>query len=483
MRIVVDHKLRIAQSELPADVLDLIEDALTIPNLERIKQMEQGISGWQRLPESISLLELDHVSRHFTLPRGFKKHLLGGLQALGVEYELEYNTVLERCRSLNAPEILLRPWQKTAVETMLAEHQGIWKAPPGAGKTVGILEAVRRLNASSIILVNTLDILRQWQDRAREFLGADYPVSLIGGGEFEISDYLTIATVQTLHSRFSHLEDTGFFDEFSFVCLDECHHATAETYNKLLGRFSAHYRIGVSATPDKTGEFALASNVLGPIIVETTRAEVDTLVKPKIFRIPTGFVFKYRGRMGKIPSNYPQLLKALTEDENRNALIVATLFLNSGGHNLVCSKRLDHLATIGQLLQRFEYPNSVFSLTGQESSEQRRAVIDYASKHPCVVLSTLADEALDIPRLDGLFLTFPQRNAGLIEQQVGRVARTHPEKKYANVFDFCDNLVGPCEVQWQVRRREVYTKHGYEIDTVTPDQIIEALKEIGWERT
>lgn len=477
MLIVVDHKLRIAQSELPADVRELIEDALTIPNVVRQKQMEQGIYGWEKMPATIALYEHDSLTKHLVMPRGFLRNLKLGLGAQGIDFQIEDNMTFEPGRYSFDDPVVLRPWQTKAAAVLGTEWQGIWKAPPGSGKTVGVLELIRRVNAPSIVIVNTLDILRQWQDRAKQFLGDDYPVELIGGGQFGISDYLTIATAQTLNSRFDHLEKTGFFDEFSLVCLDESHHATAETYNKVVSRFSARYRLGVSATPDKTGDFALATSVLGPIIVETTRDEVDSLVKPKIFRIPTGFNFKYRGRVGNRPSNYPQLLKAMTEDEQRNGLIVACLMLNSKGYNLVCSKRLEHLNVLGQLLHKYEYPNKIYYLTGKESQEERKAVIDYASMRPCVILSTLADEALDIPRLDGLFLTFPQRNAGLIEQQVGRVCRSHPDKRYASVFDFCDNLIGPCEKQWQVRQRDVYREHGYDIETVTVQDIERALKD------
>jgi superfamily II DNA or RNA helicase len=93
--------------------------------------------------------------------------------------------------------------------------------------------------------------------------------------------------------------EDGFFDSFGFVCLDECHHATAETYNKILNRFSARYRVGVSATPDKTGDFELARMVLGPIIHTTHPHEVTNLIKPRVVKIPTKFGFGFRGHRSR----------------------------------------------------------------------------------------------------------------------------------------------------------------------------------------
>lgn len=479
MKILIDHKLRIARSALPPEILHLIVDALTIPNVQRENAMKQGLRDWQSMPESIALWHWENRDRggwledfDLVMPRGFLQNLISGLKELGIEYELEDNRVFDDDLPSMGDPISLRPWQIPAVEAILQFEQGIWKAPAGSGKTVGVLGAIQRLNCSSIVVVNTKDILYQWRDRAKQFLGENYPVGLIGDGSFEISDYLTIATVQTLGSRYKDLVSNEFFDQFSFFCLDECHHATATTYNTIVGSFSCRYRIGVSATPDKTGDFALAENVLGPIFHETKRANVNTIVRPVIFKIPTSFVFGYRGKMGHIPSNYPQLIQRIINDTWRNYLIAKSIMLERQGHCLIVSKRLEHLKNLADELDRQGYPHMIMRLTGQEDSIARKHVIEYASEYPCAIFSTLADEALDISRLDRLFLPFPQRNSGLIEQQVGRIARQADGKTDAKVFDFADVNVGPLEAQWRARRLEVYMPNDFEIITVNPDDIL-----------
>jgi superfamily II DNA or RNA helicase len=475
--IRIDHKLRVVWSQLPPEVIDLIVAALTIPNIERQKAMEQDLWGWRQMPETINLWNWclasdgDRPYSYLVMPRGFLPNLTFGLDELDIPYEFDDRRVFEAIPAWGE-KISLYPWQVPAVEAIIRNTDGIWKAPAGSGKTVGVLEAIRRLNCPSVVLVNTKDILYQWRDRAKEFLGSDFPVGLIGDGHFEISDFLTIATAQTLHRRFDRLERDGFFEQFSFLCLDECHHATAETYNNIVDRFECRHRIGVSATPDKTGDFALATNVLGPIFHETKREDVDSIVKPCVFKISTNFSFEYQGRKGRRPSNYPQLLKNLVWDVGRNVLIAKSIMLNSEGHTLVVSKRLQHLENLIERLQLLGYPHLMLKMTGQESAEARGDVIEYATKHPCAIFSTLADEALDIPRLDRLFLVFPQRNTGLIEQQVGRIARSHPDKSEAKVFDFADMKVGPLEVQWRIRRIQVYQQYGYPVTTVMASDIL-----------
>ena len=295
------------------------------------------------MPDKIALSELD--GDYLVMPRGFATDYAEGLRSLGLNIGwVDRREWSPKFRIGTEPK--LRAWQKPAVEVMRSHHQGIYKAPAGSGKTVAVLALVRQLACRSIILVNTKDIVWQWLERATQFLGTDYPVGQIGDGVFDVSPYLTIATEQTLHSRFDELERDGFFEQFSLVCLDECHHAQANTYRAVLDRFSARYRLGVSATPEKTGDFALATNVLGPIIHETLPSAVDSLQKPEVIRIPTKFGFGFRGTKSRCQrSNYPQMINALDPQRGpESTLIVDTPSCSKKGHHqLVVSKRLEHL--------------------------------------------------------------------------------------------------------------------------------------------
>ena len=52
---------------------------------------------------------------------------------------------------------------------------------------------------------------------------------------------------------------------------------------------------------------------------------------------------------------------------------------------------------------------------------------------------SLAKEGLDIPRLDRLFLTTPQKDYAVVTQSVGRVARTCEGKSEPIVYDYVDD--------------------------------------------
>lgn len=447
--------------DLSREIYEQITQALTIPNLVKLNAKKQQLWNWEQMPDDVVLYQVDQGQ--LIMPRGFLLHLVQGLELNGLEYSIHDHRTWNAPKAKLEPCFELFPWQVPAMETLSRMQQGFYKAPAGSGKTATVLGLVDKLQAKSLIIVNTKDILWQWRSRIETFLGSEIHIGQIGDGKFEVSEQITVATAQTLHSRYDKLEAAGFFDEFDIMCIDEAHHSTANTYNKLVDRFSSRYRIGVSATPDKTGDFALAQSVLGPIVHTTTPDQVSNLMKPEVIKVQTSFFFPFHPTKSRWQrSNYPQMIEAMITDPQRNQLIVDQVMKNARNHNLLVTKRIEHIDILESMLAQAGYPEPILRLTGQDKNEHREHVVAYANESPCIVLSTLADEALDIPRLDRIYLVFSQRNPGLIVQQVGRVERVHPDKKDAKIYDFADN-VGPLAKQWQVRRFEVYEPRQYKI--------------------
>jgi superfamily II DNA or RNA helicase len=103
-------------------------------------------------------------------------------------------------------------------------------------------------------------------------------------------------------------------------------------------------------------------------------------------------------------------------------------------------------------------------MRGSESGDQRAEVARGWPTGGCVILATVADEGVDIPRLDRLHLTWPQRQELGLVQQLGRVLRTHPDKREVVVYDYVDDE-GMLVSQATARVR-VYRKSGYPVEEV-----------------
>jgi superfamily II DNA or RNA helicase len=486
----VDRELTLL-NHVEDEVLSAIKVALEFDNVEKEQAKSEEFWGWDELPDKIKMWRTDEEDR-MVMPRGFATQLRQGMDHFGIKIDWEDG---RRDVSVATSDMEMvrfdsrRSYQELAVERILSVQQGIWQAPPGAGKTVAVLEAIRRSEQRSLVIVNQAHIARQWVERAERFLG--YTPGIVGDGQFDVRK-ITIAMQQTLWKRFRDLTIEGFFELFGFVCLDECHHLPAHTFTNTIQAFDARIRIGVSATPAlQKGMIGVIESVLGPVFHVTEKQvlrDKHILVKPQVLLHPTGFTARFwpTHKPGKWDptlkkfrdcdwkqsgcssdgkrvhrNNYTDVVKLLTEDEGRNALIsyCAQNDVQYGRTAIVLSDRLEHLRTLRQLcISEWGIAEAdAIMFTGEQTSDERMDIAMRAEAGGCVLFSTIANEALDIPRLDSIHFAYPFRNTELAKQRVGRVERYHPEKTGAWVHEYEDD-VSVLKGQLKERRREVYAR-------------------------
>jgi superfamily II DNA or RNA helicase len=174
--------------------------------------------------------------------------------------------------------------------------------------------------------------------------------------------------------------------------------------------------------------------IIGPVI---HRQKFTSPVKLEVRPIKTGFKAAYRG-----PFDWSTLLNKLVEDDERNRKVaeIADGEIRSGNSMLILSRRIEHLERIAGFMSE---PCEI--LTGRRSKvDRKRLLAGFRSGDiPCLLSTQLADEALDVPRLNRICLTHPGKHEGRLVQQIGRTLRQHPDKKDAVIFDFVDDKRRP----------------------------------------
>lgn len=153
-----------------------------------------------------------------------------------------------------------RDYQRDAVSAWRAAgRRGLVVLPTGAGKSFVAELCIAEANRSALVVAPTLDLVGQWYDGLRRAFGE--PVGILGGGVHEVHPI----TVATYDSAWMHVDRYGA--RFGLLVFDEVHHLPGPTYALAATSSIAPFRLGLSATPERTdgGETGLEA-LVGPVV-------------------------------------------------------------------------------------------------------------------------------------------------------------------------------------------------------------------------
>lgn len=443
----------VALDDIPDTLIPQLTAMATFTNPEWASRTKMGRSV-DGIPRRIECWSSD--GHRLVLPRGLWPRIQQRLGMAAVTME-DHRVILPPVDFTWRGQ--LRPEQRQAAVKAIQRTDGVIIGPPGCGKTNIALAYTAARRQPTLFIVPTRELAQQTLERAHQLFDLpDSAYGLIGDGSFQIGSHLTVALPQTLVRR-----DRGSLGpQFGTVVVDEAHHAPASTFLEVIQSFPAKFRLGVTATPNR-------QDGLGPMMFavmgdETARLTTQDLVReqrlilPQVRQIATHFVYPYT-------ENYTALMATLIADTDRNALIIDHVIGEAqGGHHslLVLSERVAHAETLHRLLQQRAPQVTAAVMTGSTSKTRRTALLEAMRTGALTVLfaSKLADEGLDLPNLDRIFLTTGGRSESRVAQQVGRIMRPAPNKATAMVLDFVDWYAPILAAQAKARFWRVYKPLG-----------------------
>jgi superfamily II DNA or RNA helicase len=318
----------------------------------------------------------------------------------------------------------------------------------GGGKTVCSINLCCSIKLKTLIIVNKIVLMKQW--------------------ESSILNFCTKAKVQRLTTK-SKMNDEcdfyiinainvpkmgrEFFRSIGTLVIDESHLIMAETLSRSLQYIHPRYLIGLSATPYRPdGLDALFDLYFGEykIIRELWHEHV-------VYKVSTGFEpeMKYT-KKGKVI--WTSVMKSQADNVPRNELIIDIIKTHPDRTFLVLVK---HISQGKYLLKRLEEEEeSVTSLLGSNQIYDKTARI-------LIGTSGKIGTGFDDPRLDTLLL-----GASVVQyyiQTLGRIMRRKDVKPI--VFDLVDS--NPILYRHYKKREKVSIDHGGKIYTYQ-DRIIKS---------
>lgn len=466
MEVTISNRLRFNHKEMSKAMYIELKESLMYKNPDHANALRLGYSA-KRIPEYISNYIIEDTNT-MSIPRGAVYKLKKAARNNGISL-----TFIDQRVSIPYDfntNIILRDYQRKPCTQLVKLENALIQGVCGCGKTVILLKAIEEIGQRTLVIVHERKLQQQWVDSISQFFKIPKEeVGVIGGiakGKNRIKP-ITVAMQQSL------LRDSAkYSNEFGCVVGDEVHRFAASTFQKVIDAFPAKYRIGATATPKrKDGKQDLVFDQFGKIVSRITDEDLlalDMTHDVKVVIVKTDF--EYTGKMvekykdvlvgvdeatgnpiydRELAMSYPdttQLLQQMIMNKARNKLIFDFLKaeVNNGRYCILLSDRRRFCHNWQKWLSKEDIEAKLL-VGGEEhkaeGDEAIRRIMEEGDLH-VVIGTTVADEGLDIKRLDRGFSATPTAtNERRIVQQVGRIKRKCEGKKDAIWYYFLDDKV------------------------------------------
>lgn len=304
------------------------------------------------------------------------------------------------------------------LEALSTQGGGILSVKTGGGKTMLAIYCMYKLQCTSIVVVNKVELVKQWKKEIVKFI-PNARVGEIRGDIFDVHEKdIVVGMVNTLSMKNFPCK---VFDIFDFLVVDECHTVASEIFHQCMPRLRCPYTLGLSATPDRDdGLMQVVKWFLGDIVYKSkdkVDSKLDVLVN----------VVKYRGKKEYASEliafnekpNIAKMLNVMCEDATRTNIlvwIITELYNQHEDRNiLVLADRKKLLKTLKKRLVDLGMSAELFigEMKTEEYEEAKKKRIILGSYQIC-------GTGFNLPKLNTLVMATPRKK---VEQMVGRILR------------------------------------------------------------
>lgn len=335
------------------------------------------------------------------------------------------------------------------------EERALLISATGTGKTYASAFAMRELGYKRVLfLVHRGQLARQTKKSYQKVFGKDISMGLVGAGYSDYDSDYVFAMVQTLN-RDEHLQKYRP-DEFDCIILDEAHHSSADTYQKVMNYFKPKLWLGMTATPDKRDDDVAGRNIyeifnyqIAYEIRLQQAMEEDILCPFHYFGISdVSLVDEKQLKSRKMTGRDFNLL---TGDERVRHIVEQAEYYGYSGDRvkgLIFCSRIDESEELSQKFNALGY--RTIALNGSVSEDERANAFERLAMDEkdateemqpldYIFSVEILNEGVDIVEVNQVIMLRPTESPIVFIQQLGRGLRKAEGKEYVVILDFIGN--------------------------------------------
>lgn len=342
------------------------------------------------------------------------------------------------------------------------EKRALLISATGTGKTYASAFAMRELGFKRVLfLVHRGQLARQTKKSYEKVFANTVSMGLVGAGYHDYDKDYIFATVQTLNKD-EHLMEYKP-DAFDCIVLDEAHHTSADTYQKVMNYFTPKLWLGMTATPDKRDD-----NIAGRNIYEIFHYQIAYEIRlQQAMEENLLCPFHYFGisdiaMLGDKQVNTRKItdrdFNMLTGEERVKHIVEQAHYFGYSGEKvkgLVFCSRIEEAVALSEKFNQTINPETgkvfrTMALSGKTSEEERQRAFERLAMNEeeanksnipldYIFSVEILNEGVDIVEVNQVIMLRPTESPIVFIQQLGRGLRKAAGKEFVVVLDFIGN--------------------------------------------
>ncbi len=339
------------------------------------------------------------------------------------------------------------------------QNRALLISATGTGKTYASAFAMRELGFKRVLfVVHRGQLAIQTMKSYKRVMGNTFSMGFVGSGHYDYDKDFVFATVQTLNKD-QHLMQYSQ-DAFDCIILDEAHHSSADTYQRLMSYFTPRMWLGMTATPDKRDDTIAGRNIYEifdhciAYEIRLQQAMEENLLCPfHYFGISDLSVID--DTVSKTRNLSEPEFNLLTGEERVRHIVEAADYYGHSGDRvkgLIFCSRIDESIELSRKLNETMNPEAgryfrTLALNGDASPEERQDAFDRLASDnedgtetlDYIISVDILNEGVDIVEVNQVIMLRPTQSPIVFIQQLGRGLRKAAGKEYVVILDFIGN--------------------------------------------
>lgn len=339
---------------------------------------------------------------------------------------------------------VLRPYQRQCIDEVLANLRNVNRTvavlPTGLGKTVIAAHLVKEWEGGNILfLAHTRELIEQSAAKIADEIGIKPHIEMnIHGAELGTlwqGDMVVVGSVQSMRSDKRLAKYKPY--PFDLIIVDECHHAVAAGYVKVIDYFTELNPnlkvVGITATPNRADETALglvfndvaftrditwAVNEGWLVPFEQLTVTVESLDLDSV---------KVKTKDGVRDFNREELEERLTEERVLHEMATPILHETATRQAIIFTAGVQHAHALADILNAHRQ-GCAAAVDGTTDPDVRRKIVKAFSAGDLqyVLNFGVFTEGFDAPATAAVIMGRPTKSVGLYTQCLGRGLRPLP---------------------------------------------------------